>query len=460
MKLGIKISLITILVLLLGMGVSGAAVLTRSARRNREITVENYERQTEATAHAVGKELDYEPRAHFSDTTMIAYYQYVMQKYGASRYILLEKDRVVCNKTPFVLSNPKDERWQEPDGYSVIQKSDERFLLLVCRTVPVSGNEAFRLILVQDISSVYADIREQIVFFGMVYLVTAIVTAVLVFAVTGKVLSPLRELSQAAQDISDGRLERRARVTTRDEVGQLTTAFNKMAECIKHQVDALSAETQRQRQMLGSLAHEMKTPMTSIMGYADSLLHVNLKEEHKEQALRHIYEECRRLGRLGSKLMCLIGMYDNDSICKEAVTAAGLFAHVAQLEEPHLAAKKMTLSCACGSEQYVLDRDLFESLLINLIDNAVKAGTEGGSIFLTAACDRIVVRDEGCGIAKEEIPRVTEAFYMVDKARSRREGGSGLGLALCSRIAQLHDARLEIESTLGEGTTVSVVFTK
>ena len=79
MKLGMKLSLITILVLLLGMGVSGAAVLTRSARRIREITVENYERQTEATAHAIGKELDYEPRAHFNDTTMVAYYQYVMQ---------------------------------------------------------------------------------------------------------------------------------------------------------------------------------------------------------------------------------------------------------------------------------------------------------------------------------------------------------------------------------------------
>ena len=460
MKLGMKLSLITILVLLLGMGVSGAAVLTRSARRIREITVENYERQTEATAHAIGKELDYEPRAHFNDTTMVAYYQYVMQKYGASRYILLEKDRVACNKTPFVPANPKDERWQEPDGYSVIQKQNECYLLLVCRTVPVSGNEAFRLILVQDISPVYADIRQQIVFFCMVYLVTAIAAAVLVFAVTGRVLSPLRELSHAAQDISDGRLERRARVKTCDEVGQLAAAFNTMAERIEHQVEALSEETQRQRQMLGSLTHEMKTPMTSIMGYADSLLHVNLKEEYRQQALRHIYEECGRLGRLGSKLMCLIGMYDNDSICKEEVSAAGLFARVAQLEEAHLAKKKMTLSCTCGSERYVLDRDLFESLLMNLIDNAIKAGTEGGSIFLTAACDRIVVCDEGCGIAQEEIPRVTEAFYMVDKARSRKEGGSGLGLALCSRIAQLHDARLEIESTLGEGTKVSVVFTK
>ena len=156
--------------------------------------------------------------------------------------------------------------------------------------------------------------------------------------------------------------------------------------------------------------------------------------------------------------MCLIGMYDNDSICKEEVSAAGLFARVAQLEEAHLAKKKMTLSCTCGSERYVLDRDLFESLLMNLIDNAIKAGTEGGSIFLTAACDRIVVCDEGCGIAQEEIPRVTEAFYMVDKSRSRSKNGAGLGLALCEEILKIHHSELEIESEVGKGSCFSFIL--
>ena len=105
-----------------------------------------------------------------------------------------------------------------------------------------------------------------------------------------------------------------------------------------------------------------------------------------------------------------------------------------------------------------VDRDLFESLLVNLIDNSARASKEGDTIFLTGERDRIVVKDQGCGIPKEEIGRVTEAFYMVDKARSRKEGGCGLGLALCARIAALHGARIMIESKLGEGTEISVVF--
>ena len=112
--------------------------------------------------------------------------------------------------------------------------------------------------------------------------------------------------------------------------------------------------------------------------------------------------------------------------------------------------------CAMGERK--VDRDLFESLLVNLIDNSARASKEGDTIYLIGEGNRIIVKDQGCGIPEDEIGRVTEAFYMVDKARSRKEGGCGLGLALCARIAMLHGARLTIESKLGEGTQIAVVF--
>lgn len=210
--------------------------------------------------------------------------------------------------------------------------------------------------------------------------------------------------------------------------------------------------------MLGSLTHELKTPMTSIIGYSDTLLNVNLKKEQQERALEHIYKECRRLERLSSKLMSLMGLYDNESICPEETSMQELFDQVVSLEEYHLKQKKISLisSCTMGSRR--IDRDLFESLLVNLIDNGIKASGEGGVIFLTGQDNVITVRDEGCGIPADEIKRVTEAFYMVDKARSRKEGGCGLGLALCSMIAELHGAKLAIESEIGKGTSVSVIF--
>lgn len=456
MKLRFKVSLITAVMLLAGSAVSGAAVIYQSARYNKEKTVESYVQQTEAASYAVGKELEYELLPSFSEVTLASYYDYVLQKYGTSRYILVEGEDVVCNRTSYELADPSDMRWAKR---SVIQKSGDRYLLLVGRKVPASGGREYKLILVQDITLVYQDIYRQSMFCSGICISVALVAALLVFTVVRHSLVPLRELERAAQDISGGRLERRANVRSRDEIGMLAVSFNEMAERIEGQVEALSQESERRRQMLGSLTHELKTPMTSIMGYADSLLHVNLREEQKERALRHIYEECGRLGRLGSKLMSLMGMYDNDSIRMEEVSVEKLFSSVAGTEEAHLRQKDMTLRCFCQPGiRRRLDWDLFESLLINLIDNGIKASRRGDVIALTADKEQIAVQDWGCGIPEHEIPKVTEAFYMVDKARSRIEGGSGLGLALCEKIAQLHGARLKIESKAGEGTTVAIVF--
>ncbi len=458
MKLWKKLSVITMTTLLAGTAAAGAAVIYHSLLFNEGKTIENYEQQLNAVSYAVGKELDYEPLKGFNDTTANAYYDYIIKKFDASSYILLKKNEVVCNMTPFLLTELSDERWEMLVRGSVIQKNGRQYILLAGRDVPEMGDQGYKLILVRDISSLYEDIRRQAFFYFAIYLGMALAAVFLVFVMTKKALAPLRELQRAAQDISGGMFCRRADVSARDETGEVAEAFNSMAERIERQVEELSSESERRRQMLGALTHEMKTPMTSIMGYADSLLHVNLSQEQKESALRHIYDECGRLGRVNSKLMSLIGMYDNDSISMEETSIEEVFEAVAELEEKNMKSRKMALKHTCRMNKRFMDKDLMISLLVNLVDNAARASEEGACIYMTARENTIAVRDNGCGIPKEEIPRVTEAFYMVDKARSRKAGGNGLGLALCSRIAKLHGADLRIESEPGEGTEVSVVF--
>ena len=458
MKLWKKLSVITMAALLISTAISGAAVIYHSLLYDQGKTIENYEQQLNAVAYAMGKELDYEPLKGFSDTTANAYYDYIIKKFDASSYILLKENEVVCNMTPFVLKDFSDDRWWMLVEGSVIQKTGNQYILLAGRNVPEMGAQDYKLVLVRDISSLYEDIRRQAFFYFAVYFGMALFAVFLVSIMTRKALVPLRELQRAAQDISGGALNRRADVSARDEIGEVAEAFNSMAERIERQVEELSSESERRRQMLGSLTHEMKTPMTSIMGYADSLLHVNLTRTQKESALRHIYDECGRLGRLNSKLMSLIGMYDNDSIHMEETSIKEVFESVAELEENNLKTRKMTLNHACQMERRFIDKDLMISLLVNLVDNAVKASAEGACIYMAAQENIITVRDNGCGIPEEEIPRVTEAFYMVDKARSRKAGGNGLGLALCSMIARQHGTELRIESRPGEGTEVSVVF--
>ena len=458
MKLWKKLALMTVTVLFVITGVSGVAVIYHSAQYNQKKTLENYEQQLVSTARALGRELDDTKLLSYSDTTRSSYIDFLMKKYGASQYILLQKNEVVYNRTPFELAVTGENRWNKSEAESAIQQSGQRHILITGKAILSAGGGDYRLVLVKDISEVYDDIRQQAVLFMGFYLIGALLAVLLVFVFTRKMLAPLGELKRAAEEISAGNLERRAKVRGRDEVGIVAEAFNGMAERIEEQVTELSEVSERRRQMLGSLAHEMKTPMTSIIGYADTLLHVKVKEEQQNRALLHIYEESRRLERLGSKLMSLVGMYDNDSIRLEETNMKELFDRVAALEGYHLAEKKIRLTVSCHMQDRKLDRDLFESLLINLIDNAAKASEPGDEILLKGENNVVFVQDHGCGIPAKEVQRVTEAFYMVDKARSRKAGGSGLGLALCERIAGLHGARLQIESEPGKGTKVSVLF--
>ena len=458
MKLWIKLALMTVLILLISMGFFGAEMIYRSILYNQEKTIESCEQQLRSTAYAIGRELDNWLREEYSETTKRSYINYVVKKYGASQYILIEDAQEVCNLTPFALKNPGDERWNQSQCSSVIQRRGEQYILISGKAVSVVGEAAYKLVLVQDISELYQDMREQAFLSLLVFLGAVAVCVILVFLVTKKILRPLRELQHAARDISAGKLERRANVSGRDEIGLMAADFNKMADRIEDQVTELSKVSEQRRQMLGSLTHEMKTPMTSIIGYSDTLLHVNLKKEQQERALSHIKEECSRLERLSSKLMSLIGLYENDSICMEKVSMQELFEQVARLEEHPLKQRGIRLVYSCHMEDQKIDRDLFESLLVNLIDNGAKASEAGMTIYLTGEGNVITVSDQGCGIPREEIERVTEAFYMVDKARSRKAGGCGLGLSLCSMIAQLHHASLSIESEIEKGTKVSIIF--
>ena len=458
MKLWKKLSMVTVTILSAATLLSGAAVIYRSMEYNRSKTIESGEGQLKSTAYAIGNDLESGILQGYSGVTKNSYLNFIMKKYDASKYILIEDNLVVCNLTPFELANPADERWAETEICSVIQNKGDRYILISGKKVPVAGNVEYKLVFVQDISELYGDMRKQVCYSLWFVLGASAVSVLIIFLLTRRILRPLRELQKAAKEISEGNLTRRADVRTRDEIGTMAAAFNRMAERIEEQVTELSQVAEKRRQMLGSLTHELKTPMTSIIGYSDTLLNVNLKKEQQERALGHIYKECRRLERLSSKLMSLMGLYDNESICPEETSMQELFDQVVSLEEYHLKQKKISLisSCAMGSRR--IDRDLFESLLVNLIDNGIKASDEGGVIFLTGQDNVITVRDEGCGIPADEIKRVTEAFYMVDKARSRKEGGCGLGLALCSMIAELHGAKLAIESEVGRGTSVSVIF--
>ena len=326
--------------------------------------------------------------------------------------------------------------------------------LLICYWQ--SEDTGFRILRYRDISDIYADSWALFLRGAAVSLTLALLLVGAVTLILRRILKPFYRLREAANVIADGNYGERVLCTSRDEVGEVSESFNRMADRVQEHVYALSEANEKQRQLLGALSHELKTPMTAIQGYAELLQKVELSPERRTNALAYIEEECKRLSRLSVKMLQIVELSDEESIEKRSISVAELFAKAEKLIFRRLQEKRLFLKIQADVQEIEGDEDLLLSFITNLIDNAAKASREGGTLWLTAAREGIFVRDEGCGIPEAEIRHITEPFYMVDKSRSRKEGGAGLGLALCSQIARLHGGELIIESAPGEGSMIGL----
>ena len=240
-----------------------------------------------------------------------------------------------------------------------------------------------------------------------------------------------------------------------DEVALLARDFNQMADAVETQVAQLEAAARRQQDFVGNFTHELKTPLTSIIGYADMLRSYDLPAAERREAAEYIYREGRRLESLSLHLLDLL-VLEKTECDLQPVQAEHLCAEVEQATG--FLAKKygVALSVRCQPALILVEPTLVKALLYNLVDNACKASTTGQKVVLRGRMKdgryELSVRDYGRGLAPEELSRITEPFYMVDKSRARSQGGAGLGLALCKRIAALHGSPLAFASRPGEGT--------
>ena len=214
----------------------------------------------------------------------------------------------------------------------------------------------------------------------------------------------------------------------------------------------------RQSRFVADLTHELKTPLTSMIGYADLLRSGMLDDARRRTAADAIYHESTRLESLSQQLLALQGLQKN-GIALQAVDVAAVFHDVAR----SLPNAPLTLDAPAGATVQA-DRVLLADLLRNLAVNALHASTPDNTVRLicTDAGNgwRLAVIDTGCGIPAEAVPHLTEPFYRVDKARARADGGSGIGLALCAEIAAAFGTKLNFASEVGAGTTVSLTLPK
>ncbi len=332
--------------------------------------------------------------------------------------------------------------------------------LVILSQIP-AGEVVLTLTARFDLSGVYNTRRDHQTLYRAVYL-AVVGTGVLAAVILGSVMtSPLRKLTRTVRRISGGDLSRRSELRSRDEIGQLSRDFDAMADKLQENISKLESEVQRQESFLGAFAHEMKTPMTSIIGFADLLRQGDLDDNTRMMAAQYIYSEGRRLERLSFKLLDLL-LLKKDETAFKTLSLEPYIGEVQRALTPVLKEKGIRLICRVQPGRATLEPDLVKSLIYNLVDNAAKAMDGGGMIVLQSVpipggC-QLQVTDNGRGMEQSELVKITEAFYRVDKARSRSQGGAGLGLALCRQIVELHSGSIHFDSQPGKGTCVTVTL--
>ena len=316
----------------------------------------------------------------------------------------------------------------------------------------------YALYRIADITYVWDKLR--LIVLGMLAIMLGVIIAVVIVVskIMNRVLKPLEELNETAENIAGGEYSHRIEITTADEIGQLSENFNRMAEAVELRTRSLQESEHKKTLFMGDLTHELKTPMTAISGYSQLLLTTKLSEEDREEALTYIYEECGRLERLSKKMMKLLELDYEEALELKEIPAKQLFSAVSKACSQLLKNKNMTLEIVEAGETFYVDVDLMTDALINLVDNGIKASDEGSKIILKAESKKITVTDFGKGIPKAEQDKILEPFYMIDKSRSRRSGGVGLGLALTATIIKKHNCKLVIESEVGKGTSMNLQF--
>ena len=457
MKLWVKVSLVAIIMVTAATGICSLLMLTRSGRSNLDLAVDNVltSQKLRATSWANGMRASLNGADSASAQRSLA--RYLISQYADSGTVLISGDDFIYNATSIdptkFLRIPTDDRNQQ----YIVQDIGAKTFLIVGSNLDVN-QVIYTMYAIRDVSGVYEGIRELAAQFSLINLVVIAVAGVIVILLVRLVLRPIATLKKNTSLIADGIYDKRIEIAERDEIGDLAADFNVMAAAVERHVRELKDEAERRTMFMSALTHELKTPMTSISGNAQTLLHTKLSDEERDDALMRIDDECNRIERLSQKMMQLIVLRQNDDIALTPQSVSELLETVRASSAEQLHRRGLTLTIDNSIDKLPMDADFMSSLLLNLIDNAGKASEPGGGIELCAHGNTICVQDHGKGIPQAEVEKIMQPFYMVDKSRSKKAGGIGLGLALCEEIARLHGARLEIESSENKGTMVRVVF--
>ena len=403
MKLHQRITLLVSIVLAAVILAVSLSLLLYSRQTILAMTTEQVERKEQTLRKSFSEMARYYAKADDSEIVHASLIDYCFSRFADQTAVLMHDGEPVYTGVSIDPSAylKKDDAYQT-EYDSVACKVHGKNLLIAGGMTSI-GAENYTVYIVEDVTDIHTRIRRMSLIYAGVSILALCIGAGAVMLLVKRSTKPVAALSEAAKEIADGAYEKRVDVQTGDEIGALGQDFNRMADAVETKISELEERNERQRLFIGGVTHEFKTPMTGLLLHTGLLRRANLTEDERDASL----------------------------------------------------------SIACETQTLLCNPDLIRSLLTNLIVNAANAYDANAPekpIALTVRGQTISVVDRGRGIPKEAQSRIFEPFYRVDKSRSKKQGGSGLGLALVKAIADAHDAAITVESEPDVGTTVSVTF--
>lgn len=463
MKFKHKLVLCMVVLLGLSFGLGGTILIHRSFKTSLSSTIDSDLLNYESIQSTLLIAVDTNSVSSYIDMSNIINQLSAQGNSNRKNIILRNSDMEVVSIMNSSFTYKEMKPSDENTCNSIIWRENNNYYLQLCSSMDINTEnlDISQMDIVYDITSVYAARAQEQNTFRLLLIAIFVVGSITSMIAASLLTKPLEKLSSLAQHISHGDYSARLHIHSGDEIEALANDFNNMADTIEDNISELHFSMEKQEQFMGSFAHELKTPMTSIIGYADLLRSQNMSEDETNEAANYIFSEGKRLESLSLKLLDLLVVKNQETILTPTDPALAI-RNVINVMKPELAKEHITLKSSCRKGCCMMDIDLFQSLIINIIDNARKAIDDNGLIHVagTVRDDNyvIIIKDNGRGMPPEEITRISEAFYRIDKSGSRAQGGAGLGLAICSKIAEIHQAKIKYKSAVGRGTVVTITL--
>ncbi len=348
------------------------------------------------------------------------------------------------------------------DGYT--GRSNAEYMDVAVPIKDGAGVTAYVVYILDNKQDVHRLNRELITIILEAVLIGVVISAALSFIISKPLLQPIVGMTKAAEAMAGGDFSRKIDVDSDDEIGILARTFNDMAMRLMTTLEEIKKSETLRREFVANVSHELRTPLTSIRSYAETLTdYHDIPKEMEMDFLHVILNESDRMTKIVQDLLEL-SRFDAGS-SKLTIEPFSLERSIRDVTDAiALDAKKrghtVRLSLDADLPRIRGDKARLEQVLLNILSNAVKYTPDGGLIVITGGREEdsvfVTIQDNGIGIPEEDLSRIFDRFYRVDKARSRQSGGTGLGLSIAREIVVRHGGDIRIESRAGEGTAVTV----